>query len=125
VCALTPPVTECSQMWLWQMRDAVVCRVNEEWIEGFGCQCIEGRNCQEDCLALASNKSLSLIVILVVLGFFVAIVFAWIVKNNSRIFASLDEQDLRVRDLHAAVGARLYVQRVSAPRTAPPADSAF
>jgi hypothetical protein len=119
-CAPTPPVTDCSNMWLWQMRDAVVCRVNEEWIEGFGCQCIEGRNCQEDCLALASSKSLSLIVVLVVMGVFVAVVFAWIVKNNSRIFASLDEQDLRVRDLHAAVGARLYVQRVKGQLAPPP-----
>lgn len=132
VCALTPPVTECSEMWLWQMRDAIVCDINEEWIEGHGCQCIEGRNCQEDCLALASNKSLSLIVFLVVLGVFVAVVFAWIVKNNARVFASLDAQDLRVRDLHAAVGARLYVQRTAAPpykstasRLAPPPDEAF
>jgi hypothetical protein len=42
------PSTNCAgyqQLWLANMRDARVCGANEEWIEGHGCHCIEGRIC--------------------------------------------------------------------------------
>lgn len=40
--------TDCAgyqQLWLGMMREARICEPNEEWIEGHGCHCIEGRIC--------------------------------------------------------------------------------
>ena len=50
-----PPASACSDQWLWEMRGAQACDINEEWIEGVGCQCIEGRNCALDCIHLSSS----------------------------------------------------------------------
>lgn len=114
ICSLAnpfPPASDCSNQWLWEMRGAQACDINEEWIEGVGCQCIEGRNCALDCIHLSSSKSLSLIVVLVVIGIFVAVVFTWIVKNYSKLFEVMDRLDQKVRALHAANDVRLYVER--------------
>ena len=106
-----PPASSCSDQWLWELRGAQACDINEEWIEGVGCQCIEGRNCALDCIHLSSSKSLSLIVVLIVTGLFVAVVFTWIVKNYAKLFEFMDALDKRVRALHAANDVRLFVER--------------
>lgn len=105
-----PPASSCSDQWLWEMRGAQPCGVNEEWIEDVGCQCIQGRNCALDCIHLSSSKSLSLIVILAVIGLFVAVVFTWIVKNYTALFKFMDALAQQLRDLQARNTAQIYIE---------------
>ena len=65
--------TDCGDMWLYQMRDARLCALNEQWVEGgSGCECISGRNCRDDCIAERSSEIWALFALIILVAIFEA-----------------------------------------------------
>ncbi len=86
--------TDCAgyqQLWLGMMREAQICAANEEWIEGHGCHCIEGRICG-NFIFDRSNRFDVFIALLAVLGVLVMAEAMWEEGKRARILAKLDSQ---------------------------------
>lgn len=120
---VVPPVnsTACDdveQMWIWMLREAEVCPPNEEWLIDTGvCSCIEGRNCNSDCL---SQQSAGIVALCIVIGVFcvlVLVVFLWESAQQKQLAASITKSTQDMRQLALAADAKAFIV---APPTGPP-----
>ena len=75
---------EVQQMWVWQLRGVQLCGVNFEWVPAYGCWCIEGRNCNEQCVAARSLDLWSLFAAVIAFALFMAAAIAWILFKQQR-----------------------------------------
>jgi len=107
---------EVQQMWVWQLRGVQLCGVNYEWVPAYGCYCIEGRNCNEECIATRSVDLWSVFAAIIAFSIFVAAALAWILHNQQRDAAATHRLSEQVRSSIQTDDASRYLTSRVVPR---------
>lgn len=89
-------------LWLGIMREARVCHINEEWLEG-QCRCIEGKNCHEDCIAERAINWRAILAGTVITLALVIIISGWIHRGQQKLSETQDKFDRDVWTLRQAL----------------------
>ncbi len=98
----TVSCTMVQDLWLGIMREARVCHINEEWLEG-QCRCIEGKNCHEDCIAERAVNWQAILVGTIITLTLVIVISGWIHWGQQKIAETLDKLDKDVWGIRQAL----------------------
>lgn len=116
----------CAQiqtMWIGAMREAHVCRTNEEWVSG-ECRCIEGKNCHEDCIAERSVSASALFGFGSVALLVSVSLAAWILHGEKKTNKDVERLDRDVFHQRQELAREVYARKSARPVVDPALASA-
>jgi hypothetical protein len=108
---------DIEQMWVWQLRGVMLCGVNFEWIPDFGCMCIEGRNCSEECIAARSADLWTMFALIIALAALFIAAFAWILYKQQRVSRGAERDQAHMRTVLQTDDAVRYIYLAPAVQT--------
>jgi hypothetical protein len=111
-------------MWVGMLRQAQVCAPNEEWIVGHGCECLDGKQCDTDCMQRKIADLWSLNVLVALLGLGALALFVSDAQKFSRMRHDIDDRAHRAAVEHYTTQAQLYAADTTATRFAAAAPAA-